>query len=146
MVDLVQTIDAGLSPRHPSGERWVDASADGHPRREVHLHRLLGVLGEGQPRAVFAEVAVDGADGRVAQLFLERLRCERSVQVPVDEHLRLRRVDDVALHSALVHLGHHVMERLAVSEFLLQRRVEAVQEPQLELVRAFEQVLQLAEA
>ena len=44
-----------------------------------------------------------------------------------------------------MHLGQCVVQALAVAERLVDRRVEAVEEPQLELVRALEQVLELGE-
>ena len=72
--------------------------------------------------------------------------CERGVQVPIDQVLGVQAGDDVAVDGALVHLGHHVVDGLAVAEGLMDRRVEAVQEPELELVRALEEVLQVAEA
>ena len=42
-------------------------------------------------------------------------------------------------------LGQRVVQPLAVAERLVQRRVEAVEEAQLELVRALEEVLELGE-
>ena len=53
--------------------------------------------------------------------------------------------DDVAVEGPLVDLGQRVVEALAVAERLVQRRVEAVEEAQLELVGALEEVLQLGE-
>jgi hypothetical protein len=42
-----------------------------------------------------------------------------------------------------VRLGERVVQPLAVAECLVQRRVEAVEESKLELVRALEEVLEL---
>ena len=98
-------------------------------------------------RARFSrEVAADGADRGPAQVRPERGVGERRVQVPVDQVLGVKVGDDVAVDRPLVDLGHHVVDGLAVAERLVDRRVEPVEEPQLELVRALEEVLQVAEA
>ena len=44
-----------------------------------------------------------------------------------------------------MHLGQRVVQRLAVAQRLVERRVEAVEDAQLELVRALEEVLQVRE-
>jgi len=51
--------------------------------------------------------------------------CGSHTQVPVDR--------------PLVHLGHHVVNGLAVAERLVNREVEAVEKPELELVGALEE-------
>ena len=53
--------------------------------------------------------------------------------------------DEVAGERPLVDLGQGVVQPLAVAERLVDRRVEAVEEPQLELVGALEEVLELGE-
>ena len=93
-----------------------------------------------------SHVAPDGADRGPAQVGPQRGIGERRVQVPVHQVFGVQAGDDVAVDGPLVDLGHHVVDGLAVAEGLVDRRVEPVQEPELELVRALEEVLQVAEA
>ena len=67
------------------------------------------------------------------------------MQVRLDEPRHLGRVGDVAAERARVDLGERVVQRLAVAERLVDRRVEAVEDAQLELVRALEEVLEVGE-
>jgi hypothetical protein len=55
------------------------------------------------------------------------------------------RVSHIAADRAGVHLGQRVVQRLAVAQRLVDRRIEAVQDAQLELVRALEEVLEVGE-
>src|SRR6185437_7537605 len=57
----------------------------------------------------------------------------------------LLRRSEVTGKRTLVNLGQGVMKALPVAERLVERRVEPVQEPELELIRALEQVLQFGE-
>ncbi len=61
----------------------------------------------------------------------------------IDQFLSFEVGHDVAGDRALVDLGHHVMDGLAIAECLVDRGVEAVEETQLELVGALEEVLQV---
>ena len=94
---------------------------------------------------MLVEVALDRLHGRVAQRLTQRGVRVRGVQMPIDEILGRVVPDDVAGERALVHLRQRVVQPLPVAERFVQRRVEAVEEAQLELVRALEQVLQLRE-
>ena len=67
------------------------------------------------------------------------------VEVAADQFLGLQPGDNAAVDRALVYLRHHVVYGSPVPERFVNRRVEAVKEPQLELVGALEQVLQGAE-
>ena len=79
------------------------------------------------------------------QLLPQRRVREGRVQMPVDEHRSGGLRDDVALECPLVDLRQGVVQALAVAQGLVDRRVEPVQETQLELVRTLEQVLELRE-
>jgi hypothetical protein len=61
--------------------------------------------------------------------------------VPLDELWHLGGIGDVTANGAGVNLGERIVERLAVAKCLVDRRVEAVQDAQLELVGTFEEVL-----
>ena len=63
----------------------------------------------------------------------------------VDEGLGLLSRKQVAVDRALVDLGERVVKAFAVAERLVDGWVEPVEEPELELVVALEQVLQLGE-
>ena len=63
----------------------------------------------------------------------------------LDQRGRLAGVDLLAAQRARVHLGQRVVQRLAEAERLVDRRVEAVEDAQLELVRTLEEVLEVGE-
>ena len=132
---------AGVQP----GDQ-VDPAVDRDAGRHPDLDLLLGVQGVLQPGPVLLDVPPDGADRGAPQVGSQGRIRERRVQVLVDQVIGVQAGDDVAVDGALVDLGHHVVDGLAVAEGLVDRRVEAVQEPELELVRALEEVLQVAEA
>src|SRR5262245_6394096 len=92
------------------------------------------------------QVARDCLYGRRVKLFLERGRGEGGVEVSRYEGFCLRFRDEIAAQRALMNLRQGVMERLSVADGFMQWRVEAVKEPQLELVRTLEEILELAKA
>ena len=143
-VDLKSTID--VSPVSSRGIRSIRPSTV-MPGRHSDLDLLLGVKGVRQPGPVFAPrtagrrwIAARRRSARSGRIG------ERGVQVLVHQVIGVQAGDDVAVDGALVDLGHDVVDGLAVAERLVDRRVEAVQEPELELVRALEEVLQVTEA
>ena len=142
-VDLKSTID--VSPVSSRVIRSIRPSTV-MPGRYPDLDLLLGVQGVLQPGPVLLHVPPDGADRGAAQVGAQGRICERGVQVLVHQVIGVQAGDDVAVDGALVDLGHHVVDGLAVAEGLVDRRVEPVQEPELELIRALEEVLQVTEA
>ena len=95
--------------------------------------------------AVSVEVTLEGLYSGVAELLTERRVGEWRIQVPVDERRGPALCDDVAFERSLVDFRERVVQPFAVPERLMDGSIEAVEEPQLELVRAHEQVLQLRE-
>jgi hypothetical protein len=67
------------------------------------------------------------------------------MEMPIHEFLGRRRSQDITVQGTLVCLGERVVQSLPIAECLMQRRVEAVKEAELELIRALEKVLEFGE-
>lgn len=65
--------------------------------------------------------------------------------MPLDQFLSVGRGHQVTVDRPFVDLGQGVVKAFAVTERLVDGRIEAVQEPQFELIGALEEVLQLRE-
>ena len=122
-VDLKSTID--VSPVSSSRDQ-VDPAVDRDPGRHPDLDLLLGVESVLQAAPVLLDVTPDGADRGPPQVGPQGGVSERRVQVLVDQVVGVQAGDDVAVDGPLVDLRHHVMDRLAVAQGLVHRRVEPV--------------------
>ena len=65
------------------------------------------------------------------------------MEVPLGQAVRLvgRRV--VGVERAGVDFGKRVVQRAAIAKGLMDRRVEAIENAELELIRAFEEILHI---
>src|SRR5262249_26972459 len=106
---------------------------------------LLGELDLVEHRSVIREVVAQYPFRRGLELLTQCRVGEWRVQMRLNQARHFARVGHVTAEGPGMHLRKGVVKRLTVPQRLVDRGVEAVQDAQLELVRAFKEVLQVGE-